>query len=212
MHVAVKDYGFRRVVRVTTNDDEPKWVHPDGTVPVQPHSGDTEEAKALGVTACKVCRLNHHTEEFSWDVQEMVVPLNEWGNPVHDDQPAVNVRTKKWGELLAEIEDGRPSSKGGRIKATLPKRGLPVEHTPALVPEVYPEFDVRPTGEPKTDGVTVSRESVVLHFGSPKARFTANGETQAGFEADREAKKAAAVTLIGEEAAVVARARQIAGD
>jgi len=211
MKVDVKDYGFRRVVRVTTNDDDPKWVHPDGTVPVQPHSGDTEEAATLGVTACKECHLNHNTEEFYWDAQEMVVPLNEWGNPAHDNQPVVGARTKKWGELLAEIEDGRPSSNGGRIKAVLPKRDIPAERIPALVPEVYPEFDVRPTGEPKTDGVTVSREFVVLHFGDSKARFTANGETLAEFEADREAKKAAALALIGEEAAKAARALQIAG-
>lgn len=209
MKLEMKDYGFRRVVRVTINNSEPKWVHPDGSVPTQPHSGDTVEAAGLGIEACKLCVLNHKTEEFYWNAEELTVPLNKWGNPARDGQAPVGSRQKTWAEMLAEIEGGRPSSTGVKISGKLPPLPGGGDAIP-LVSEEEPLFQAVPRGNPRMDGDTAVREFTVLKFGIPVGKFTVKGTTKEEFQAELEKQMNEARKAIEKAVAEERRAKQIA--
>ncbi len=64
------DYGFRKVVRVVVNDDEPEWIHPRDRDAA--HTADTArgadgelDATLAAGTECHACVLN-------WDIREIV--------------------------------------------------------------------------------------------------------------------------------------------
>lgn len=68
--LSAKDYGFRKVVVVVHNPDDPQWIHEDGN----PHTSDTavdvngdiQNGLAAG-TQCHACRNNWKTEEVIFE-------------------------------------------------------------------------------------------------------------------------------------------------
>ena len=120
------DYGFRTVIRVLKNPDDPKWVHPVGeccldddgeptldvdgepilfTSPDSPqnHTGDTIEATEPGKVLCRNCRSNWNIGEYLWDGAEQYKSVN--GDRVRKTSDEFEQ------ELLDRIaEEGQPIS------------------------------------------------------------------------------------------------------
>ncbi len=65
--IKATDYGFRKVVRVLLNDQDPQWVHEDApgirTPAPAGHTGNTDEGKE----ACSECRNNQNVFEAQFD-------------------------------------------------------------------------------------------------------------------------------------------------
>jgi hypothetical protein len=63
--LTAKDYGYRKVVRVLINDQDPQWVHDDGTPDIG-HTGDTADPDQTKVV-CGDCRNNWNVFEAQFD-------------------------------------------------------------------------------------------------------------------------------------------------
>ena len=63
--IKATDYGFRKVVRVLINDQDPQWVHDYGT-PDFEHTGDTADPDQTK-TVCLDCRNNWNVFEAQFD-------------------------------------------------------------------------------------------------------------------------------------------------
>jgi len=63
--LTAKDYGYRKVVRVLINDQDPQWIHDDGTPDIG-HTGDTEDPDQTK-TVCGDCRNNWNVFEAQFD-------------------------------------------------------------------------------------------------------------------------------------------------
>jgi hypothetical protein len=76
--IKATDYGFRKVILVTTNPDDPKWVHEaeDGTRTAAP-SGHTAGPDVV----CEDCRMNWKIQEFVWTGLELSKSAPTPGNP-----------------------------------------------------------------------------------------------------------------------------------
>ena len=64
------DYGYRKVIRVVTNPNDPESVHDDGS----PHTGVPPAGTAPGLRAwewCNDCRYNWNVQEFVWTGDEL---------------------------------------------------------------------------------------------------------------------------------------------
>lgn len=102
--IKATDYGFRKVVQVVMNPDDPQWVHEDGPAPAG-HTGDTTQSD----TPCHDCRLNWEVVEVKWDRSEM---YKEDGVLKTDDELAAEVMT-----MLAASQDKKETivSLEGRV-------------------------------------------------------------------------------------------------
>ena len=74
--IKATDYGFRKVVQVVMNPDDPQWIHEDGPAP-SGHTGDTTQSD----TPCHDCRINWNVVEVKWDGDEMF-SVNEDGEKI----------------------------------------------------------------------------------------------------------------------------------
>lgn len=149
--IQATDYGSRKVVRVIMNGNDPEAVHADGSA----HEGRAINPEAVVRVRnywaefgrqptswewCPACRYNWKEPSydqysrpipaggFTWNGPELLVELNEWGNPVHDDQRVVSTRLKVWDELYEEIET--------RLGQPVNVDTAPREPAPVLVEEL----------------------------------------------------------------------------
>ena len=106
--IKATDYGFRKVVQVVLNPDDPQWVHDDGPAP-EGHTGDTSESD----TACHDCRMNWKVVEVKWDGDELY-NISENGDKI----------LKTSDELVAEILAKMPPQSDGQVIAALKDRVL----------------------------------------------------------------------------------------
>ena len=68
------DYGFRKVIRVCVNPEDPESVHSDGS----PHTGVAPPGTDPALKPwewCPDCRYNWQVEEFVWTDREQCTPL-----------------------------------------------------------------------------------------------------------------------------------------
>jgi len=183
--ISTADYGYRTVIRAVEDDSIPKWIHADksphvGLPSAVPDVDGYVETVALAAyeaefglgTAesghwCRSCQygwkpasidkngrpINHG--EFIWDIGELTVQLNAWGNPIHDSPPVQtgtykvyegtpeekelpifvapdratgDTRLKKWDECYEEIDV--------RLAAPIDRGLAPASPAPAIIPEV----------------------------------------------------------------------------
>ena len=88
------DYGFRKVIRVCVNPEDPESVHSDGS----PHTGVAPPGTDPALKPwewCPDCRYNWQVEEFVWTDREQYT-VDADGNP----QPKTN------DVLLDEVLEG----------------------------------------------------------------------------------------------------------
>lgn len=188
--IKVTDYGFRRVVLVVLNPNDPQWLHPDGKSAPARHTGNTEETNKQ---ICQDCRNNWTIEEFTFTRDELLVGLNKWGNPVHDGQAIVSTRPKTWDELYQEIDD----TFGEHVVFGDAPRKAP----PAPASELDPEFELVPTGNPYMEDDLAKQRYKLLHFGLSRATIIVEGETRLAFATDLESQYLEAQAHISAEAA-----------
>ena len=60
------DYGFRKVIRVCLNPDDPEWVHDDGTAHPAANVNGCD-----GVGNTYYCHYNWKVQEFVWTGEEL---------------------------------------------------------------------------------------------------------------------------------------------
>ena len=190
----------RRAVYVVQNEQEPRWVHPNGVPAPAGHTGDITESP----NACKVCRLNWNIVELLWTGDELEQSLNKWGNPARVGQVPSSVRTKTWDELYNEAEK--------RLGVPIDRTGAPRQAPPAAVPEKELEFSLLPIGDPNvtSDGL-ISQTMAVLHHGISRVKFTASGTTKEEFSVSRESQYQAYQKLLRDGEEAVAKAKAILG-
>ena len=88
--VKAKDYGYRVVITVVSNPDEPEWVHGSDKAPAN-HTGNyPPEPKKV---SCGLCRSNWQYREFIWGKDELMTVDKDTEQP----------RRKTPDELMAEI-------------------------------------------------------------------------------------------------------------
>lgn len=187
--VEVNDYPSipRRVIYVVNNPDSPRVLHADGN----PHPDDEPEPWKT----CKECRGNWEyvgrdrsevkaaeniVNGWEWNGEELRVFLNQFGNPVHDEQEIVSTRAKTWDELYNEVDQ--------QMGEHVTFGRAPREAAPALLDETEPDFALIPNGEPYMEEDMAKQRFNVLRLGIPQFRFIAEGGNNAGFVADRDAK------------------------
>ena len=89
--VHAANYGFRKVIRVCMNPNDPESVHADGT----PHTGSPPLGTLPGLKPWEWC----HDCRYNWDVREFV-----WtGDELTTYGKTGKRRAKTDAELLAEI-------------------------------------------------------------------------------------------------------------
>lgn len=89
------DYGYRKVIRVVANHQEPEWVHEgEGahTDATAVNAMGAPEAGLMAGTECHACRHNWVVREFTWTGAEQY------------RMDLKNPRLKTAGELRAEIQ------------------------------------------------------------------------------------------------------------
>ena len=106
--IKATDYGFRKVVQVVMNPDDPQWIHDDGPAP-EGHTGDTSESDA----ACHDCRINWKIVEVKWDGDEMYNVAEDGTKILKTDD-----------ELVAEILAKMSPQSDGQVIAALKDRVL----------------------------------------------------------------------------------------
>ena len=90
--LSAKDYGFRKVIRVCMNPDQPESVHVDGKA----HVGIPTVGTPPGLKPWEWC----HDCRYNWDVREFV-----WtGDELRTHGKTGKIRPKTDAELLAEIK------------------------------------------------------------------------------------------------------------
>ena len=88
--IKATDYGYRQVVQVVMNPDDPQWIHEDGPAPGG-HTGDTTQSD----TPCHDCRMNWNVVEVKWDGDEMYnIAENGTKTLKTDDELAAEVVTR----------------------------------------------------------------------------------------------------------------------
>ncbi len=104
--IKATDYGFRKVIQICLNPDDPEWVHivgeplrgPDGT-PISKADGTPELITDPNVppgedgTTCHNCRYNWKVQEFIWTGEQLYTTGRNGQR-----RPKTNT------ELLAEIK------------------------------------------------------------------------------------------------------------
>ena len=191
--IKATDYGFRRIVRVVTNDTDSEVVHSDGSA----HRGDPTTPEEIArvdayVTEfgiqpqswewCSNCTYNWKVEEFTFTREELQVGLNKWENPVHDGQEVISTRDNTWDELYAEVDK--------RLGAHAEFGTSPRKAPPSLVDEIEPDFELVLAGEPymeNNDGMAKQRFNV-LRKGISKGTFIAQGQDNIAFSIDKATK------------------------
>ena len=90
--LTAKDYGYRKVITVVLNPQDPESVHPDGS----PHTGSPPTGTTPGLRPwewCHDCRYNWRVQEFVWT-----------GDQLYTQTKSGRRRSKTDAELIAEIE------------------------------------------------------------------------------------------------------------
>ncbi len=90
--IQAKDYGFRKVIRVVLNPEDPESVHPDG----QPHTGPAPKGTPKSLKPWEWC----HDCRYNWQVIEQV-----WtGEELYTLDESESIRLKTNDELIEEIK------------------------------------------------------------------------------------------------------------
>jgi len=194
----------RTVIRVVENPNDPRWVHVDtagvATAAPRTHTGNTDKSG----TICKLCRFNHRIQEFTFTRGELDVALNKWGNPAHDNQPIATTRPRTWDELYQEVD--------ARLRVHAEYDTAPRKAPPSLTPELEPDFELIPTGEPYMLGDTAHQRIKVLRYGQARKIVNVSGNTPAAFAEDKaEGYRMAQEQILAEEEAQTAAARIATG-
>ena len=80
-------YGFRTVVIVCFNPDDPEYTHDDGSA----HPADNVHGcAATGDPEINICHNNHRIEEFTWD-----------GDDQYDANGVLRTADSFWAEIKA---------------------------------------------------------------------------------------------------------------
>jgi len=64
--IRATNYGFRTVIVVCHNPDDPEYLHEDGS----PHPAENVNGCLADAAGIVVCHTNHQIEEFLWDGDE----------------------------------------------------------------------------------------------------------------------------------------------
>ena len=91
--IKATDYGYRKVIQVCSNPDDPEAVHVDG----RPHTGEPSEGTDPALKSwewCSDCQYNWDVREFVWTGEELYI------TPEGEER-----RAKTDDELVAEIKD-----------------------------------------------------------------------------------------------------------
>lgn len=186
--ISAADYGYRKVVRVLVNPDDPEAIHADGS----PHTGDPTTDRDIARVAafrtefgreptswewCEDCRYNWDVREFTFTGTELVVATNKWGNVAQEDQVSVESRARTWNEFYNEVEE--------RLGEGIDRIGAPVAPAPATAPEAEPDFELILSGDPFMDGTLAKQRFLVLRRGVRAGDFVAEGENTDDFAANR---------------------------
>lgn len=212
--VSTVDYGYRKVVRVVMNPDDPETIHPDGSLHTDAPRTGKDRARVLAYQAefgrapaswewCPDCHYNWDVREYTFTNTELTVATNKWGNPVHDDQNPVGSRARTWDELYQEAEE--------RLGERIDRADAPLEVPPALVPEVELDFELLSPNNPFMEGTLAKQRFLVLRQGVRVGDFVAEGESSTAFALDRDAKYADAQASILVKESELSEARGIVG-
>ena len=93
--IAATDYGYRKVVRVCLNPQDPESVHADGS----PHTGKAPDGTDPSLKPwewCSDCRYNWRVQEFIWTGEELYTTSGSGKR-----------RAKTNAELIKEMEAKR---------------------------------------------------------------------------------------------------------
>jgi hypothetical protein len=192
--LSTRDFGYRKVVNVVKNPDDPEWVHPDGRASPSAHTGDTEERDK---EVCKLCIGNWRVQEFIWTDDNLRHALNKWGNPVQEGQDVASVRDKTWDELYREID--------GQVGEHVVFGDAPRNAVPVLAPETEPDFELLAVGTPHMEDGLAKQRYKVLRKGQAKAVVISEGADKASFDQDKTAKfDAAKIAVLSNEASLTA--------
>ena len=96
--IAATDYGYRKVVRVCLNPQDPESVHTDGA----PHAVKAPPGTDPALKPwewCKDCQYNWHVQEFIWTRDELYTTSSSGKR-----------RLKTNAELLKEMEAARSTA------------------------------------------------------------------------------------------------------
>lgn len=94
-------YGFRTVIVVCHNPDEPEYVHSDGSA----HPSLNVNGCASGAGESHVCTSNHRFQEFVWD-----------GAAQYDDDGILITPESLWAEICDKcVAPSDPEEMGSLI-------------------------------------------------------------------------------------------------